>query len=155
MLQGFYTPNAALGTEDHDLHRMRRMALNPYFSKQAVQRLEPMIQNKIDLLCKRLHEWALQERVLNVETAMMALTIDVISEYSFGHSYNSLTQEDLATFWSRSFKEGMSSGVLFRYFPLFGRVVTSLPLWVIQIISPSNVTAATIINVRREDTTHV
>ena len=110
-----------------------------------------MIQSKIDLLCKRLHEWALQERVLNVETAMMALTIDVISEYSFGHSYNSLTQEDLATFWSNSFEEGMSSGVLFRYFPLFGRVVTSLPLWVIKIISPSNVTAATIINVRGED----
>lgn len=155
MLQGFYTPNAALGTEDHDLHKMRRMALNPFFSKQAVQRLEPMIQSKIDLLCKRLQEWALQERVLNVENATMALTTDIISEYSFGYSYNSLTQDDLAAFWNSSFKEGMGSGVLFRYFPLFGRVVTSLPLWVIKIISPSNVTAATIINVRREDSIHM
>ena len=110
VIRGFHTPNAALGTQYHDLYRMRRMALNPFFSKQAVQRLEPVIQGKIDLLCKRLHEWASQARVLTVENAMMALTIDFISEYSFGYSYNSLEQDDLAAFWNSSFKEGMSSG---------------------------------------------
>lgn len=73
-----YTPNAPLGTEDHAFHRMRRTALNPFCFKQAVQRLESMIQSKIELLCKRLHEWVLQERVLNVETAIMVLTMDVI-----------------------------------------------------------------------------
>lgn len=155
VLQGFYSPSSAFSTEDHDLHKMRRMALNPFFSKQAVQRLEPMIQSKIDLLCERLREWALRERVLDVETAMMALTTDIIFEYSFGYSYNSLAQEDLAAFWNSSFKENMGSSVLFRYFPLLGRVVTSLPLWVIKIVSPSNVPIVTIINVRGNDTIHV
>ena len=145
--RGFYTPIASFGTPDHDIHRMRRMALNPFFSKQAVQRLEPMIQGKIDLLCKRLREMAQQERVLHVEHAMMALTTDIISEYSFGYSYDALEQDDLAAPWTRSFREAMASSVLFRYFPLVGGIMTGLPLWVVKIVSPSILPAATIMKV--------
>ena len=36
----------------HDLHRKRREALNPFFSKRSVQSLGPMISAKVDLLCK-------------------------------------------------------------------------------------------------------
>jgi hypothetical protein len=133
---------------------MRRMALNPFFSKQAVQRLEPMIQSKIDLLCKRLREFAQQGRVLTVENAMMALTTDIISEYSFGYSFNALEQEDLAASWNGSFREAMASSVLFRYryFLQLGRVMTSLPFRIVKIISPSLVPVVTIMNVRRQST---
>ena len=130
------------------------MALSPFFSKQAVQRLEPMIQSKIDLLCRRLREFAQRGQVLVVENAMVALTTDIISEYSFGYSYNALEQEDLAASWNGSFREAMASSVLFRYpyFHLLGRFMTRLPLRVVKIVSPSLVPVVTIMNVRSQST---
>jgi hypothetical protein len=148
ILQGFFTPYAGFGTQDHDIHRLRRTALNPFFSKQAVQRLEPMIQGKIDLLCKRLQEMAKQGQVLDVETGIMALTTDIISEYSFGYSYHALEQEDLAATWTGSFREAMGSSVLFRYFPSLGKIMTGLPLWFVKTVSPNLLPAVTIMKVR-------
>ena len=151
VIRGFYCPESGFGTRDHDIHRMRRMALNPFFSKQAVQRLEPMIQSKIDLLCRRLREFAQQGQVLTVENAMMALTTDIISEYSFGYSYDALEQEDLAASWTGSFREAMGSSVLLRYpyFQFLGRFMTRLPLRIVNVVSPTLVPAVTIMNVRR------
>lgn len=106
-----------------------------------------MIQGKIDLLCKRLEETAQQERVLPVETAMMALTTDIISEYSYSYSYNSLEQADFAASWNTSFRESMGSTVLFRYCNWLGNLMTSLPLWVVKIASPSLMPLAIISNV--------
>jgi len=153
VIRGFYCPDSGFDTRDHDIHRMRRMALNPFFSKQAVQRLEPMIQGKIDLLCTRLREFAQQGQVLVVENATMALTTDIISEYSFGYSYNALEQEDLAASWNGSFREAMASSVLFRYryFHILGRFMTRLPLRIVKIVSPTLVPAVTIMNVRRQN----
>ncbi|CAG8901781.1 unnamed protein product [Penicillium egyptiacum] len=39
---------------DHDLHRVRRAALNPFFSKRAIQSLEGMIVEKVKRLESRL-----------------------------------------------------------------------------------------------------
>lgn len=49
-------PLSVGGSLQHDLHRKRREALNPFFSKKSVQGLGPMISNKVDLLCKRLDD---------------------------------------------------------------------------------------------------
>lgn len=38
------------GTVSHDLHRKRREALNPFFSKKSVQSLGPMIAEKVEIL---------------------------------------------------------------------------------------------------------
>ena len=46
-------PLSVGGTIQHDLHRRRREALNPFFSKESVQSLQPMIFAKVDLLRKR------------------------------------------------------------------------------------------------------
>jgi len=38
------------GSINHELHRKRREALNPFFSKRSVMALGPMISQKVDLL---------------------------------------------------------------------------------------------------------
>ena len=40
----FGMDDGILSTLDHDLHRVRRSALNPFFSKGNVRKLEPIIQ---------------------------------------------------------------------------------------------------------------
>ncbi|KAM3151199.1 hypothetical protein ABEW05_008432 [Botrytis cinerea] len=39
----FNTPDTEFGAEDHYVHRMRRSALNPFFSKASIDRLSPML----------------------------------------------------------------------------------------------------------------
>ncbi|KAH8702676.1 cytochrome P450 [Phaeosphaeriaceae sp. PMI808] len=53
-------------TVEHDLHRKRRAALLPFFSKASVRRLQPVIIERVD-------------RVLNASCMFSALTNDVIS----------------------------------------------------------------------------
>jgi cytochrome P450 len=42
--------HSEFGTPQHDLHKMRRAALSPYFSMASVMRLQPVIQERVDLL---------------------------------------------------------------------------------------------------------
>jgi len=43
-------PMSVGGSINHELHRKRREALNPFFSKRSVVALGPMISQKVDLL---------------------------------------------------------------------------------------------------------
>ena len=43
-------PMSVGGSMNHELHRKRREALNPFFSKRSVVALGPMITGKVDLL---------------------------------------------------------------------------------------------------------
>jgi cytochrome P450 len=53
----FGLPHSMFGTNDHDLHRIRRAAVNPFFSKGAVRKLQPIIDERIDALLARFREF--------------------------------------------------------------------------------------------------
>ena len=72
------------GTADHDLHKKRREALNPFFSKKSVVKLGPMIAEKVQELCRRLEECMRQQTPINLSDAYYAFAIDIVSQYSFG-----------------------------------------------------------------------
>jgi cytochrome P450 len=95
----FGTTNAAVGTTDHDLHRMRRSALNPFFSKQAVMKLEPVIQGNIDRLRDRLADTAGTGIPVNISDAFTCLSADIIGAYAFGEGYGLLDCEDFCPRW--------------------------------------------------------
>lgn len=60
------------GTVKHDLHRKRREALNPFFSKKSVQVLGPMICAKVDLLCKHLDDHLKSQVPINLSDVYFA-----------------------------------------------------------------------------------
>ena len=45
--------SAAFTTIEHDLHRLRRATLNPYFSKSQIRKFAPWIQERADMLSRR------------------------------------------------------------------------------------------------------
>ena len=57
----FGAPNSVLGAVHHDLHRMRRAILSPFFSKASVYRLEPVIQDKVDEMMERIEGFRLSK----------------------------------------------------------------------------------------------
>lgn len=44
---------SAFGTEDHDLHRIRRSAMNKFFSRADIMRLEKEILELTNLMCDK------------------------------------------------------------------------------------------------------
>lgn len=110
----FGTTDAAVGTIDHELHRVRRSALNPFFSKQAVTRLEPVIKANVDHLYRRLREFAGTEKPVNLGDAFTCLSADVIGAYAFGKEYGFLDSEDFFPRWRLLMMVGDSNCSQFR-----------------------------------------
>ena len=88
-----------IGTLDHAHHRLRRAALNPYFSKQAVAKLEPIIRTVIENLCRSFREAKGKGVPINLNHAFATLTMDIITEYSFSKSYGCVDEPDFAKKW--------------------------------------------------------
>lgn len=65
---------AAFATDDHNLHRLRRGALNPYFSKAKVRNLQGRIESGLDNLLMRFDEFAVSGDPMTVSLAYAALT---------------------------------------------------------------------------------
>lgn len=81
------------------MHRVRRAALNPFFSKQSVGHLENIIQLSIDRLYFRLGCFVDSGLPVNLSDAFTAVSGDVISSYTFGKSYNLVEQDEFAPEW--------------------------------------------------------
>ena len=64
------------GTINHDLHRKRREALNPFFSKKSVTSLEPMIAQKVQQLHQRLEEHLKQQTSINLSDVYFAFAME-------------------------------------------------------------------------------
>jgi cytochrome P450 len=93
-LNGSGAPEAAFGTEHHELHRRRRAPLNPFFSKQNIRRLEPVLHRCLERILGRLARNAQSGEPMKMNMLFNATTSDIISDYCFGESYNNLDKED-------------------------------------------------------------
>ena len=121
---------------DHDLHRLRRAAINPFFSKQKVAALQPVIQRLVDKLCAKLEASRGTGEVIPIECAFDAFTMDVITEYALDTSFGYLDQPG----WSSDFRELERAfgemGYLQKMFPPLLAVMNSLPDWLVLWMDP-------------------
>jgi cytochrome P450 len=97
----FGTTTAAVGTTGHELHRIRRGALNGFFSKRAVANLVPTIQELIDHGCDLLRRTGAEGRVLNLRDFFAAFSADVIGQVAFGSNYGLLDKKDFEPGWQK------------------------------------------------------
>jgi len=80
-------------TPNHDLHRMRRKPMDLFFSRQSIERIEPMVAEEIKLLDDRLMELGGTGTVVNLEHAYAAITGDIIGQIC-SETHVSLVQEE-------------------------------------------------------------
>lgn len=73
---------SSFGTASHDLHRIRRRAIEKFFSRQQMLKMEPEIHGLTQRLCDKILRTT--GEVLDVRTAYSCLVSDVISAYCFG-----------------------------------------------------------------------
>lgn len=138
-------PGSLASAGPHALHRARRAAVNPYFSRAAIAQLEAeSIRTKVELLCERLREHASPSsavaagggEVVDVGAAMTALTLDVISEYCYGDCYDCLRDPAFAPQWKRAMQGGFESTNVTKHFIWLLRLVNSLPAWLAVKMNP-------------------
>jgi cytochrome P450 len=75
----FNLGGAGFATVSHELHRSRRGAMNRYFSKAAVSKLEPMIQKMAEKLCDKFEHFAETGEPVELAMAYSCLATDVVT----------------------------------------------------------------------------
>ncbi|KAE9378827.1 putative cytochrome P450 [Stipitochalara longipes BDJ] len=131
------TPDGSLGTVGHDLQRVRRGALNPYFSKASVRRLQPLIQERVDILLARIKEFGISRQPLTISLAYVAFSSDVVAQYSFGRSYHRLERPDFDPIYAQSMHEATRAFHFNKQFIWPFRLLIFLPSWLATKLAPA------------------
>ncbi|KAL6229443.1 hypothetical protein BDW75DRAFT_245730 [Aspergillus navahoensis] len=95
----FGNNTSAFATVRHEHHRLRRSALNPLFSRSAIQRLTPQMQHTLAQLCDRLDSFAFTGNDVDLGIALTAFAADVITEYCFGQSLGLIGKDNFGKEW--------------------------------------------------------
>jgi cytochrome P450 len=77
-LRSLRVPGGIGGTARHDVHKKRREALTPFFSKRNVLHLEPVILKKVDQLCGLMEKHARERTPINLSDAFFAFSNECV-----------------------------------------------------------------------------
>jgi cytochrome P450 len=132
----FDMEHTTFSTNDHKHHRLRRSALNPFFSKRMIDRLAPVIQGVVNKLSRRLEGLKETGQPVEMRVAYSALTIDVITMYSFDESWDHLDVPDFKKDWFDGVHMMLRNNNLMKQFPWLFGVVRALPQSFVIWLSP-------------------
>ena len=93
----FNMTHAAFSTPDGKLHRLRRAAINPFFSTSRVQGHGPYIQSVADKVCVHLkEEYVGKAKELTLNNMYSCFSGDIVIKLAFGYSRNLIDAPDFA-----------------------------------------------------------
>ena len=81
---------ASQSTWSHNLHRLRRGAINRFFSKASIASRAPTIEVQVNKLCDHLKIYHQNGQVVHMDAGLICLTVDVITQFCYGICYNYL-----------------------------------------------------------------
>ena len=113
----FGLKTAPFGTTSNELHRVRRAAINPAFSRKAVLQLEDIVQEKTAKLVSRIEDLLAEGKPVDLHHGYRALSVDIITEYSFGDDYKQLDSPTFAADFYKMTGELIARGWVLQAFP--------------------------------------
>jgi len=125
----------SFSTIDHDVHRMRRKAISPFFSAAKITDFQPVIRAKIDTFCQTISSYH-SGKVIPLSRAWMALTTDIITEYAFAKSYNQLSSPDFRDTLHEALVAIYTTGHFALHFPIVFPILDRLPEWFVRATQP-------------------
>ncbi|RPA91823.1 cytochrome P450 [Choiromyces venosus 120613-1] len=132
----FGIPRSSFSTIDINLHRQRRSMLNPMFSRKGILDLEFLIKEKIELLCRRMKEHEVQDKIFNCHQAFAALTVDIVTEFAYAKSYDVLSTPDFTSRTFDAFDAQHEAFLVLKHFPLMAKIMQNLPFWILLRLMP-------------------
>ena len=135
-MKGFGPTISAFATESHELHRTRRGALAPFFSKASVYHLEPSVQAVVNKLISRLEGIQGSGVVINLIDVFTSLTADIICQYAFASPYGFMNEPDFAPHWHRAMMDVSETAHLFKQFGWIEPTMRKIPSNIVEMINP-------------------
>ncbi|OJJ39848.1 hypothetical protein ASPWEDRAFT_49717 [Aspergillus wentii DTO 134E9] len=136
---GFYgafgTKKATFTTPHPDVHRVKRSALNPFFSRKRVLNLEEIVQQKARGLVSRMRAAFESTGRIDLHHGFRAISVDVITDYAFDHSYDFLSQENFGVEFFDMIRDFGPAFWFFQQFPAVQPVALATPFWVAKLAS--------------------
>ncbi|KAI9052648.1 hypothetical protein LZ554_003987 [Drepanopeziza brunnea f. sp. 'monogermtubi'] len=123
----FGLPQSMFGSNDHDSHRIRRAALLPFFSKSAARKLQPIMDERIEVLLHRLQQFQTSGEPVTLNYAFSAYTNDIAQEYAFARSDHRLERPDFEPTFHDASIAGSSQGAIIKQWPWLLPLMQSLP----------------------------
>lgn len=119
-----------------EVHRTRRAAIAPFFSKKSVLGLTHVIHETIEKLCARIEKCRREKNPVPMTLAYDALTTDIINEYAIAVSTNFMDQPDFALNWHDMMFKLYKGGSLMQMSPWIADIMESLPEKVVAWMNP-------------------
>ncbi|CZR67799.1 related to cytochrome P450 CYP3/CYP5/CYP6/CYP9 subfamilies [Phialocephala subalpina] len=108
---------AAFGTTSNELHRIRRAAISPAFSRKAVLQLEDIVQEKTAKLINRIKDLLDEGKPVDLHHGFRALSVDIITDYSFDNDYKQLDSPTFGSDFYEMTSELITRGWVLQAFP--------------------------------------
>ncbi|KAI1129410.1 cytochrome P450 [Nemania abortiva] len=128
----FGAKRSTIFISDHNVHKMRRSAIAPFFSKPRVADHQDLLRRNIDKLCQRTSKLA--GNTFNLGAAISAFTRDTGNEFVVGKRYNEL---DLESFGVELSIASQGAGPFWRitkHMHWFGPAMRGLPVsWAMKV----------------------
>ncbi|KAI1978936.1 hypothetical protein LOZ54_006196 [Ophidiomyces ophidiicola] len=123
----FDFPQSSFGTIDARLHRLRRGAINPFFSRGKVLKQESLIQELVLKFCKRVENFGKPGAVIPLSLGFTCLITDLITSYVMGRSYHYIDQPDWHPHWGQTLRDASEFGMLARQVTWVLPILKSIP----------------------------
>ncbi|KAI9720558.1 MAG: hypothetical protein M1828_005642 [Chrysothrix sp. TS-e1954] len=121
-------PHASFSTPEHDLHRARRSAMAPFFSKRKVINYTPFIKKLVDRICYRItNEYKNTGKMLNLSNVWACYTADTITNYAFDRQYNFIDKPDFEGRFTRDVRGIADYSQWMTFFPFLVTLGKVLP----------------------------
>lgn len=127
--RAFGTDASVFSTTSNDLHRIRRAALNPLFSRKRVLELEDLVHEKAGKLDARLRRAAGGQESVDLHHGLRSVSVDVITDYAFDSCYNLLDREDMGLEYFIMIRQLGPAIWFFQFWPWLQPMAKSLPIW--------------------------
>ncbi|KAM5349174.1 hypothetical protein ACJ41O_008997 [Fusarium nematophilum] len=123
-------------SEDHDLHRIRRKPLDPFFSRRTIQNYETMIVDECKLLDDRLKSLKGSGTVVNMEHVYAAITGDVIGKISVMNPPSFVTDPDFSPGWHAVLCRFFAQITLYTHFTFLMGWIQLIPRSILLTLTP-------------------
>ena len=113
-------------------HRIRKQVLAPAFSAKQVQEISPLIEAKVEDMCKSFKSYAESLTPVNLHAAFKAYSLDVISEIVLGEDFGALRCNGFRHPKLDVMKECIQGAWICRAFPITSRLMLALPHLIVK-----------------------
>ncbi|KAJ5113433.1 cytochrome P450 [Penicillium angulare] len=135
-LRALRVPGGVGATADAKLHKLRREALVPFFSKRNVLSLQHLVTEKVNQLSEIVANHAKDASQVNLSDLFFAFSNDVVTNFLFAHKTNGLEDEKQAGISRNNSKQLLLGVHINKHFPWIPDFLEALPTSISRPLMP-------------------